>query len=64
MIDNYDLWEAQDIKKEQWRARLPKCEYCGEHIQDEHFYEIDGEILCQECLDEQYKKENTFLEDE
>lgn len=63
ILDVYNLWEAQDIKKEQRLARLPQCEYCGEHIQDEHYYEINCEIICEDCLNDNFKKENTFLED-
>lgn len=62
--DVYDLWEAQDIANERKLARLPQCEYCGEHIQDEFYFEINGEYLCEDCLNEQFRKENTFLEDE
>ncbi len=64
MLDVYDLWKSQDIKKERWRARLPQCEYCGEHIQDEFYFEINGEYLCEKCVNEQFRKENTFWEDE
>lgn len=34
---------------------LPVCEDCGEHIQDEYYYEISGSVICQKCLDD-YKK--------
>ena len=65
MRDVGDLWfMAPDIKKERWLARLPQCEYCGEHIQDEYFYEINGEWICKACLDDEFKRENTLLEDD
>ena len=61
--DNYDLWEAQDIKKERWLARLPKCERCLEPIQDEHYFDIDGVYYCEDCLNDLFKKENYLEED-
>lgn len=67
--DILDLWEAQDIEKEQWLARLPKCECCLEPIQDEHYfdidgvyYDIDGVYYCEDCLNDLFRKEN-YLED-
>lgn len=46
-------YEGQDRSLE----RLPLCDYCGEHIQDEHFYLINGESYCKECLDNYFKKD-------
>ena len=36
--------------------RLPVCEYCGEPIHDEHFYEINDEFICEECLKNNFRK--------
>lgn len=36
--------------------KLPKCAYCGEPIQDEHYYEICDEVICEECVDNHFKK--------
>ena len=36
--------------------RLPKCEYCGEPIQDDFYYDIGGDIMCYECLKDNYRK--------
>lgn len=30
---------------------LPICSECGEHIQDDMCYEINGEYLCENCVD-------------
>lgn len=45
-----------DMEQARYEARLPKCDCCGEPIQDDYYWEIDGEILCQTCLNEQYRK--------
>lgn len=53
--DNYDLWEAQDIEQARREARLPVCDKCGKRIQDDFYWEIDGEILCERCMNDQYR---------
>lgn len=55
MIDVYDLWEAQDIEKERRLARRPICSNCDQRIQDEEAYLINGEVICQKCLDRDFK---------
>ena len=42
--------------KERKLAQRPRCAECGERIQDEYAYEIDNELICEECLDRYYKK--------
>lgn len=49
---DFDRWEAE---QEKWLQSRPVCEYCGEHIQDEHYYYID-KIVCEECLNENHKR--------
>ena len=57
MMDNYDMWEAHDAEQERQLDNLPKCECCGEPIQDEYFYEINDEVLCVHCLNEYFRKD-------
>jgi formylmethanofuran dehydrogenase subunit E len=49
----YDVEQCEKLSKR------PKCEYCGEHIQDDFYYYVDG-IVCGECLDENHKR---YIED-
>ena len=58
MDDNYSLWERHEREQEIWLAKLPVCDYCEQHIQDDHYYEIDGEIICPDCLESYFRKEN------
>jgi formylmethanofuran dehydrogenase subunit E len=53
--DNYDLWEAQDVERERRRARRPVCSRCGEHIQEEEAYLIEGAFICQKCMEQDFK---------
>jgi len=58
MIDVYDLWEAQDIEMERKRARLPVCDNrkCRRQIHDDYYFEVDGDILCEKCMNLRYRK--------
>lgn len=56
--DNYDIWEAHDIENERKRARLPVCDNrkCRRQIDGEHYWEIEGDILCEKCAILRYRK--------
>ena len=60
MIDNYNVWEYAERERERRLAMLPTCEKCNESIQDEDYYDVDGEILCEACMKRKYRK---FTED-
>ena len=55
---DFDRWEAHQERR---LRHLPKCDYCGEPIQDEHYFEIHEEIICESCLDRHFKVSNQFL---
>ena len=54
-------FERHDAEQEEWLERLPVCDDCGEHIQDEHYYDINGFKICPDCLKE-YEREVDFDE--
>lgn len=57
MIPDYnDLFERLDREQARREARLPHCEYCGEAIY-EKYYEIDGKVICEDCLEDLYAHE-------
>ena len=47
-----ESWEQHCAEQERWLNSLPKCEICGESIQDEYMYKIEGQWLCEACKDE------------
>lgn len=49
-FDRYDMAMAQK------EAKLPQCEKCGKHIHDDTFFEIDNEILCEDCMRDLYER--------
>jgi formylmethanofuran dehydrogenase subunit E len=60
VIDNYKAWEYAERERERRLARLPVCEDCHERIQDEDYYDVDGELLCENCMKKRYRR---FTED-
>ena len=54
--DNLDRFESHDAEQERQLQKLPVCEYCGEHIQDDYFFQINDEIICEGCLNDHFRK--------
>lgn len=50
-LRDLDRWLDEQDRKE---AMLPRCSECGYPIHDNLYYEIDGKIYCQKCLDENF----------
>lgn len=50
-LDDFDRYERE---KERLEALLPKCDICGRTV-DEHYYNIYGETVCEDCLDEHFR---------
>lgn len=56
MEDNYSLWERREVQLEKELALRPVCGYCDEHIQGEYCYEVNGELICEECMEDHFRK--------
>lgn len=52
---DFDRWDTEQARRE---ARLPVCENpkCKKRINDDFYWEIDGEILCEDCMNLRYRK--------
>lgn len=46
-----------DREQQRKLDKLPKCDICGEPLQDGYYYLINGEALCHDCLDNNYREE-------
>ena len=44
-------FEAWDAEQERRLARLPECADCGHPIQDETAFYINGEWICEGCME-------------
>lgn len=52
-IADFNRYEAD---QEEQLDKLPKCDICGEPIQDDYLYDIYGDIFCEECLNDKFRK--------
>jgi formylmethanofuran dehydrogenase subunit E len=50
---DFDRWDMEQAKRE---ARLPVCDKCGERIHDDDYYDVEGDILCEDCMKEKYRR--------
>ena len=55
--DPYSDFLAHDREQEAQLAKLPECADCGHPVQDDHFYLINAEVICPDCLESNYRKE-------
>lgn len=52
-LRDFDRYDAAMAARE---ARLPNCERCGKVINDDFYFEIDNEILCEKCMRDEYER--------
>lgn len=55
--DNYDQWVAHETEQEKLLEKLPVCRHCGEPIQDDHYFYIEGIIYCEDCMNEKFRRD-------
>jgi formylmethanofuran dehydrogenase subunit E len=46
----------QDLEQAMREERLPVCDKCKERIHDDDYYDVEGEILCEDCMKEKYRR--------
>ena len=49
-------YDRHCAEQEAWRAKCPVCDGCGEVITDDYYYEITGEIYCEDCMNDCCRK--------
>lgn len=55
--DPLDDFNRRDREESAWLESIPKCDFCRKPIQEGHYYEINGDILCNECLEWHFGKD-------
>lgn len=50
-----DARRHQD-EQERELSKLPVCTYCDNPIQEDTYFDINGECVCTECLNEHHRK--------
>lgn len=58
-FENHDRQQARKLRELQARKlrELPICVDCDEPISDNFCYEINGEYICQWCMDSLHRKD-------
>ena len=46
-----------DSEQEKRLDQLPQCDYCRKPIQDDHYFDINGDTLCEKCLISEFRKD-------
>ena len=54
--DYTDLFDQHEAEQQRRIDRLPKCDCCDEPVTDEYFYEINSDVICEECLKTHFRK--------
>lgn len=60
MGEPFEDLAQREIDQEAWLNGLPRCSICGQPIQDEYYYEMGDELICESCMDD-YKVANEYL---
>ena len=45
-----------DAKQERAMQRYPKCACCGKRITDDYLFYIEGNTICEVCVEDEYKR--------
>lgn len=53
---------AHDREREKRISRYPICVQCGERIQDEKLYRIDGKFYCEDCIEDCHLYTDEFID--
>jgi hypothetical protein len=65
MPDNYEMWERHDRECEAMLDLLPVCDKCKKLIQDDFYFDIEEEILCEKCMEDKcMRRTEDYMENE
>ncbi len=51
-------FEEHDREAEKWLNSRPICDMCGHHIQEDYYFDADGDTLCERCFNEYFVRDN------
>ena len=54
--DPLEDFHRLDREQEEALKRLPVCMKCRKRIQDDDLYDIEGEVLCEGCMKDKYRR--------
>ena len=50
-------FERHDAEQQAELDKLPRCSICDVPIQDDYYYEINDECICEDCLNDNFRKD-------
>lgn len=50
--DPTEMFAMHDAELARRAKKFPQCSCCGEHIQDDTFYNIEGTYICERCIED------------
>jgi hypothetical protein len=50
-------FERHDAEQQAELDKLPICEYCEDPIQDDYYFVIGNECICEDCLNDNFRKD-------
>lgn len=53
-LRDFDRWDAE---QQELLKRIPVCDDCGYHVMDDYFYTVSDDVICESCLERNYRKE-------
>lgn len=57
MLPDYiDLHREHEAEQERQLKKYPKCAECGERITEDFLFCIDGDLFCEECAYDNFRK--------
>lgn len=57
VLDNNDMLKQHDSMHQKQLDKLPVCSYCDEPVQEDYYFEINGEVICETCMNRFFKKD-------
>ena len=61
--DPLEDFNRKDAEYAEELEKLPTCEYCGHKIEDEYLFDVEGTIICEECMKKHFRKSVEFYVD-
>lgn len=54
--DYNELHDIYEARQERELAKYPKCDCCDEPITEDILFDIEGDIFCEACMMDNFKK--------
>ena len=53
--DALDLYLDHQAREEAELEKFPQCDSCGEYITDDFCYNVNGDLLCEDCMNDLFR---------